>query len=184
MAPESVETHRLRPFSIFNSATHYSRPVTMIASVGLGRELGCAGRLCWHIKEDLQRFKQLTMGGAVIMGRKTWESLPRKPLPGRFNIVVTSNPDYEAPGASRAGSIEEALALAEDAGIFIIGGESIYRQALPYATRIELTEIMEREPNADAFFPETSPAEWKTEHESETMTTDGGLSYRYITLSR
>ena len=125
--------------------------------------IGKENQLPWHISEDLQHFKHVTQGGIVIMGRKTWESLPEKfrPLPGRQNIVVSRDPAYKAHGADLAGSLEGALALAGGAEeVFVIGGEQLYRAALPFADRLYLTEV-ELEPEADAFFPELNPAVWQ-----------------------
>src|SRR3954466_13080151 len=95
------------------------------------------GALPWHLPEDMRRFKELTMGSTVVMGRVTWESLPEKfrPLPGRRNIVVTHQQSYDAPGAETAFSLEDALGAAEG-GIWVIGGASIYEQALPFANRV------------------------------------------------
>ena len=184
VAPESTESHRLRPYSLFNSNTHYKRSLTMVASVGLGNELGRDGDLCWHIREDLKHFKELTMGGIVIMGRATWESLPKRPLPGRTNIVVTRNGEFDSPGAFKADSIEKAIEMAGNSEIYIIGGESIYRSALPHATCLELTRIFANDPEADKFFPEFSPTEWELTKESELHTTESGLQYRYQTYKR
>lgn len=184
VAPESTESHRLRPFSLFNSSSHRSIPLTMIASVGENNELGRNGDLCWHIREDLRHFKEITMGGAVIMGRKTWESLPKKPLPGRTNIVVTRSDVFDAPGALKAASIEQAVEQARGLDAFIIGGESVYRQAIPFATRLEITRILASDPEADTFFPEISPSEWILSNRSETFTSAAGLSYVFETYDR
>lgn len=184
VAPQSVEGHRLRPFSLFNSATHARRPITMVASVGVNNELGRDGNLCWHIREDLKHFKETTMGGAVIMGRKTWESLPRRPLPGRTNIVISRNPSLECPGALKAASLEDALIAAEDNRIFIIGGASVYKEAMPLANVLELTRILAEDPGADTFFPDIDPKEWALEKESELMTSAEGINFIYQTYVR
>ena len=183
VAPESTESHRLRPYSLFNSNTHYKRPLTMVASVGENSELGRDGDLCWHIPEDLKHFKELTMGGTVIMGRATWESLPKRPLPGRTNIVVTRNGEFDAPGAFKADSIEKAIEMAGNSDIYIIGGESIYRAALPYATRLELTRIFAADPQADKFFPPIRPEEWVLTEASEVLTAKSGTKFRYERFS-
>ena len=110
--------------------------LVLIAAVAENRAIGRDNQLLWHIPEDMAHFRTLTAGQTVIMGRKTWESLPPRfrPLPGRRNIVISRQADYPAPGAKRADSLENALALASTAGTaFIIGGEQIYRQALPLA---------------------------------------------------
>lgn len=160
-----------------------SNDVTIVASVGENNEIGRGGDLCWHIADDLRHFKELTMGGAVIMGRNTWDSLPKKPLPGRKNIVITRSDTLEGSGWVKAESLEEALRLAEDLPIFIIGGESIYRAALPAATSMQLTRISASDPEADKYFPAITD-DWKTVNVSETMTTPTGLQFRYEELRR
>lgn len=155
--------------------------MTIIASVGEKGELGRKGQLCWHIREDLKRFKELTMGGAVIMGRHTWESLPRRPLPGRLNIVITSRPEALqdiGPDALAVGSLPEAVAAAEGREVFIIGGGSVYAEAMPLATRLELTRIHAVDPEADTFFPPVGDG-WRLVEESERHTSAGGLKYTY-----
>ena len=160
------------------------QPVTLVASTGLANEIGRDGDLCWHIREDLKHFKQLTMGGAVIMGRLTWNSLPKRPLPGRLNIVVTRSEDFSDEGALRAGSLEEALEMAGDREAFIIGGESIYRQAMPLATKLELTVIEANDRQADKFFPEIDPRQWEVATESELMHSADDIPFRFVTYSR
>jgi dihydrofolate reductase len=132
--------------------------ISIIAAVGKNRELGKGGKLLWHIPEDMRRFKALTMGHPVIMGRKTWESLPEKfrPLPGRTNIVVTRQVGYAAEGAIVADSFEAARAAAARAQgadeIFVIGGGELYATALPFADRLYLT-LVDDMADADTFFP-------------------------------
>ena len=147
--------------------------------------IGNRGTIPWHIPEDMRRFKQLTLGKPCIMGRKTWESLPKKPLPGRRNIVVTSDPHFTAQGAVVAHSFADALALAkaESANeIAVIGGEAIYRAALRVADVIYLTEVF-AEVAGDAHFPAIDPREWR-ETGREERVTDGGLNYCFVTLER
>ena len=118
--------------------------------------IGKDNQLIWNIPEDMAHFKALTAGHTVIMGRKTWESLPPRfrPLPGRRNIVISRQADYAAPGAEVADSLENALKLASTAAtVFIIGGEQIYAQAMALADRLEITEV-DLEPEGDAWFPE------------------------------
>lgn len=160
------------------------KEIALVASVGENNELGRDGDLCWHISEDLRHFKELTTGGTVIMGRATWESLPKKPLPGRTNIVVTRSPGLIAPGALTAESPEKAVEMAAGADIFIIGGESIYRQALPFATRLEITRIFASDPKADKFFPEFEGPDWIPVYSSEKMVSGSGLVFRYETYRR
>src|SRR3989344_8192198 len=118
--------------------------ISLIAAIGKNRELGKGGKLLWHIPEDMRRFKALTTGHPVIMGRKTWESLSEKyrPLPGRTNIVVTRQSDYEAPGATVTDSFENARAVAARADganeIFVIGGGGLYAAAPPPPARPHL----------------------------------------------
>lgn len=132
--------------------------ISLIAAIGTNRAIGKGNDLLWHIPGDLPRFKARTLGHPVIMGRKTWESLPEqsRPLPGRMNIVITRDPGYPAPGAVLAQSFPEALSRARDAEgadeLFIIGGQQVYECALPFAHRLYLT-LVEEAPEADAFFP-------------------------------
>ena len=137
--------------------------VSLIAAVAANRAIGKDQQLLWRLPEDMKHFRETTRGKTVIMGRKTWESLPAafRPLPERHNIVVSRNPAYLARGATVAGSIEEAIRLAGQVGeVCIIGGEELYRLALPLATRLYLTEIADIRP-ADAFFPHDPLGEWR-----------------------
>jgi len=137
--------------------------VVIIAAVAKNRVIGKDNQLIWNIPEDMAHFKALTAGHTVIMGRKTWESLPPRfrPLPGRRNIVISRQADYAAPGAELADSLENALKLASTAATaFIIGGEQIYAQAMALADRLEITEV-DLEPEGDAWFPEIATVNWK-----------------------
>lgn len=129
--------------------------ISMIAAVGKNLELGKNNDLIWHFKEDMKFFKETTMGHPVIMGRKTFESLP-KALPGRKNIVISANPEYKADGAEVVTSVEEAIKLAktEDTDAFVIGGGRIYTEFLPYADNLYLTEINAECPDAETYFPD------------------------------
>lgn len=184
VAARDRETTRLKPYSLYHSDTHRRLPLTLIAAVGENMEIGKKGRLVWHIPEDLRHFKDLTMGGAIIMGRNTWESLPKRPLPGRQNIVVTGQSGYEAPGADRASSLEEAIEMAKGSRAFIIGGESVYRSALPLATRLELTRIMATDSEADTWFPSLEESQWEIENESEVKESPEGIRYKFVTYRR
>lgn len=132
--------------------------IAIIAAIGKNRELGRGGELLWRLPDDMRRFKELTTGHPVIMGRKTWESLPEKfrPLPGRTNIVVTRQAGYQAAGATVVDGLSDAFLTAEKAPgaeeTFVIGGGEIYAAALPYATRLCLT-LVDDEKEADVFFP-------------------------------
>ena len=137
--------------------------LSLIAAVARNRVIGKDNALLWHLPEDMRHFRETTRGKPVIMGRKTWESLPEsfRPLPGRLNIVVSRNPAYQAPGATLVGSVDEAIRCSGEAKeIFVIGGEELYQQALPLADRLYLTEI-EADFSGDAFFPEVSAQDWQ-----------------------
>lgn len=158
-----------------------ARPDTVVA-MGLNREIGFEGDMPWHLPEDLRHFKQLTTGHPVIMGRATWLSIPRRPLPERRNIVLTRDPAFRAEGAETASSLEEALAMCgKYVSPFIIGGASVYAQAMPLVGRIFVTRIDATFPGADAFFPPIDSAHWKLTEVSETMTSKSGLTYRFET---
>jgi len=134
--------------------------VSIIAAVGRKREIGINGSLPWHLPEDLKRFRGLTTGHTVIMGRKTYESIGG-PLPDRINIVITRNQNYEAPGCLVVHSIEEALTRTNQGSeTFIIGGAEIFTQALPFVEKMYITAV-DKESPADTFFPELDPSEWK-----------------------
>lgn len=158
--------------------------LTLIAALAKDRVIGIDNQMPWRLPEDLKRFKALTLGHPIIMGRKTWESLGQ-PLPGRSNIVVSRNPGYAAPGASIVHSLEEAVALAAGSGAedaFVIGGAEIYRQALPLARRLELTEIAADFPG-DAYFPEFDTRDW-LEIIRERHHSANGFDYAFVTYER
>lgn len=145
--------------------------------------IGRAGGIPWELPEDQARFKQLTLGQTVIMGRLTWESLPAqvRPLPGRRNIVITRNPDYPAPGADVVGSVDQAVS---DADAWVVGGGEIYSLALPLASRCEVTEVAVELPrqDADAVAPVLDES-WGCV-ESDWQTSKSGLRYRYLSYRR
>jgi dihydrofolate reductase len=164
---------------------------TMCITVALSRRsraIGKDGKLLWHIPEDMKRFKELTMGHPVIMGRKTFESILSylgKPLPGRTNIVVTRNPEYSYPGIIVAPTLEDAIENAKilDAReVHIGGGSDIYAQALPFVDRLYLT-LVDSEPEADSFFPEYEH-EFTKVISSEKRHTASGVAYEWLTLER
>ena len=163
----------------------HSPRLTIIVAAAENGVIGRAGGLPWHLPDDLKRFKALTMGKPCIMGRKTWDSLPRKPLPGRSNIVVSRNPNADANGARLAGSFEEALSLAgaeTPDEIMVIGGEAIFVAALSLADKIELTEISGAI-EGDARMPAIDRRVWR-EVRREGPLSHGDISYSYITLER
>jgi len=133
--------------------------LTLVAAMGSNRVIGLDGDMPWHFSEDLKHFKRTTMGGVMIMGRKTFDSIGR-PLPGRRTIVITRSADWSYDGVEVVHSLDDALALAVgEAPVFVVGGGEIYAQALPLATRLVLTEIDDA-PDGDTFFPEWSHTEW------------------------
>jgi dihydrofolate reductase len=159
--------------------------IVLIAAVAKNRVIGRDNQLVWQLPEDMQHFKALTQGHTVLMGRKTWESLPPRfrPLPGRRNIVVTRQGDYAAPGAEVAGSLPAALALAAaDETVFVIGGAEIYAQALPLADSLEITQV-DLEPAGDAWFPPIPAAEWQ-ETARTAAVSQNGTGYAFVTYSR
>lgn len=159
--------------------------ISAIAAIGArNRALGKGGDLIWKIPEDLQRFKRLTSGHPIIMGRKTYESIGR-PLPNRTNIVVTRNPDYEADGCLVVHSLEEALARArqiENTEICIIGGSYIFTEALPQIDRLYLT-LIDSDEKGDVYFPEYEQEFTRIISREDHQTKDG-LKYSYVTLER
>jgi dihydrofolate reductase len=115
--------------------------VNLIVAWARGGVIGRAGGLPWHLPEDLRRFKRITMGHPIVMGRRTWDSIGR-PLPGRRNIVVSRNPDWSAPGCETAASLQQALSMCEGAAeVFVIGGAQFFEAALPLAGRLFITQI-------------------------------------------
>ncbi len=158
--------------------------IRIIASVARNSAIGRRGDLAFHISADLRRFKALTTGHTVIMGRRTFESLPKGALPHRRNIVVTRNEAYTAPGIERAPSLREALRMADE-DAFILGGGEIYRQAMEMARELFITEIDADCPDADTFFPEISPDEWRlTEADAPATDDRSGLPYRFVCYCR
>lgn len=153
--------------------------ITLIAAHADKRCIGINNQMPWHLPEDFAFFKQYTLGKPVVMGRKTWESLPKKPLPERRNIVISRQAGYVAEGAETAVSLEAALAMCADAPeIIIMGGEQIYRLALPVATDLRLTEV-DLQVAGDAFFPEYSADEW-AEQSRTGHVSDKGVNYAFV----
>jgi dihydrofolate reductase len=146
--------------------------------------IGKDGVIPWHLPEDLARFRQLTQGWPVIMGRKTWDSLPPKfrPLPGRRNLVISRQTDWNQAGAEKVASLETALALCrESQEVWIIGGAQIYAQAEPLADRAEVTELA-KDFEGDAYAPELGSA-WKVAAREDCVAT-GGMKFSFVTYRR
>jgi dihydrofolate reductase len=158
--------------------------ISIIVAVAENQVIGFDNHLLWHISEDLKRFKNLTTGHHVIMGRKTYESVG-KPLPGRVNIVISRQENFKVEGCLVANSLENALELAkQDSEVFIIGGGEIYNQALPITDKIYLTRVHAGFPG-DTFFPELNLSEWNTESITKGKpANDDGFGYTFINLVR
>nr|MBL8409673.1 dihydrofolate reductase [Dechloromonas sp.] len=159
--------------------------IVIIAAVARNRVIGRDNQLIWNIPEDMAHFKALTAGHTVLMGRKTWESLPPRfrPLPGRRNIVISRQADYAAPGAELATSLEAGIALAKaDEAIFIIGGADIYRQAMMLADRLEITEV-DLTPEGDSWFPEITGDVWQ-ETQRKTPPGQTGTGFSFVSYGR
>ncbi|MCX8003912.1 MAG: type 3 dihydrofolate reductase [Burkholderiaceae bacterium] len=158
--------------------------VTLIAAVARNGVIGRDGRIPWHVPGDLPRFKRITLGHPVIMGRRTWESLGR-PLPGRRNLVLSRTPGFAPAGAEVFASLEAALAAcAEAPEVFVIGGTEVYRAALPAAQRLLLTEI-DADVDGDAFFPDFDRSAWReTAREPHAAGADAAFPYAFVTYER
>ncbi len=157
--------------------------ISLVVAMADNGVIGKDGRLPWRIREDMRRFKALTVGKPCIMGRRTWDSLPKKPLPQRPNVVVTRDRDFRADGAVVVHSLDEALLRAGDAAeVCVIGGAEIYKAALPRAGRIHLTQVhadVEGDTHLAPFDCENWSETWREDH-----ATADGLRYSYVTLER
>jgi dihydrofolate reductase len=179
--------------AVFNENTSVTPPViapkttlfTLIVAVAENNAIGKDNKLIWHLSKDLKRFKALTSGHHIIMGRKTFESFP-KPLPNRTHVVITRQKDYQVPdGIIVVNSLEAAMAASTaDTQPFIIGGAQIYEQALAIADTIELTRV-HHDFEADAFFPDLDPTVWKEVHnEFHTKDANHAYEFSFITYKR
>lgn len=153
------------------------KPISIIVAVARNWAIGMNNQLLWHIPEDFRWFKKHTAGHPVVMGKRTWESLPLKPLPGRKNVVITDDPYDCFPGAICVCSIESAVnemdATREN---FIIGGGMVYRQFLPMAQKVYLT-VIDKEFDADVWFPELDPREWTEIYRQEHLENEPGYTF-------
>jgi dihydrofolate reductase len=150
--------------------------------------IGANGTMPWHLPEDLAHFKRTTGAAPVVMGRKTWDSLPPRfrPLPGRWNIVITRQDDWKAEGAQRVGSLQEALSLCEESQVpevWIIGGAQIYAEAEPLAQYAVVTELA-RDYEGDAHAPQLSSSEWRETHRESHVSAKEGLNFSFVTYER
>ncbi|MBL8274748.1 MAG: dihydrofolate reductase [Xanthomonadales bacterium] len=154
--------------------------ITLVAAMDRNRAIGVDGKLPWHLPDDLRRFKALTLGKPVLMGRKTAESL-RRALPGRLNLVLTRSGRVPHAGMQAVASLAEALARAAGVELMVIGGGEVYALALPLADRLELTEVDTRLPSADAWFPPWRTADWR-ETRREAHAADGRHAHAFTFL--
>ena len=160
--------------------------VSLVWAQGRDRALGAAGRLPWRLPEDLALFRRLTTGSTVVMGRRTWESLPERfrPLPDRTNVVLTRDAHWSADGARRAASVEEVLGL--PGPLWVIGGGEVYRQFLPHAGRLVVTDVDLAVPDADTWAPVIGPG-WRCVQRDPAegwATSATGLRYAVRTYAR
>lgn len=153
----------------------------MIVAVGSNNEIGKNNDLLWYLPSDLKFFKATTMGRSIIMGRKTFQSLP-KALPGRKNIVISSDAGFDAPGATVVTDIESALRESETDEVFIIGGASIYKAYFPMADKLYITEVEFEDRDADVYFPEIDLSQWNKEILDEGE--ENGLKFKHILYTK
>lgn len=159
--------------------------LSILVAMAKNRVIGRDNRLPWHLPADLKHFKFLTMGQTIVMGRKTYESIG-KPLPGRANVVITRQTDYEIPGAVVVNSLEDALLVCEETSTidtenFIIGGEKLYQQTIKICQRMYITEIQSNF-DGDVFFPQFDPGDWEEMQRDKHV--DGNLEYHFVVLDR
>ena len=162
--------------------------IAVIVAMARNGAIGKDNDLLWHISADLKRFKALTGGHTVLMGRRTYDSLPKKPLPNRKHLILTSDAGYPVPeGGQRLADVaacQAYFAAHPDEDIFIIGGGQVYKQLLPYADRLYLTEV-QADFEADTFFPAIEAAHWRvTEEGVWTLDENSGLTYRFVDYIR
>jgi dihydrofolate reductase len=154
-----------------------NKSISIIVAVARNWAIGINNQLLWHIPEDFKWFKKHTSGHAVIMGRRTWESLPVKPLPGRKNIVITDIPEDCFPGTTCVSSIAGAVDLMDsESENFIIGGGMVYKQFLPLAQKVYLT-VVEKDFEADVWFPELGAQEWKEIFREQHLDRNPGYTF-------
>lgn len=158
--------------------------VSLIVAMARNRVIGRANRIPWHLPKELKRFKELTMGHHIVMGRKTWESIGRL-LPGRTTVIVTRSGEFNVPGAKMARSIEDALRqCGADSEIFVIGGRQIFKAALPYAHRLYLSEL-EADIAGDVYMPPIDLSDWRLTHEeSHPLEQGNDLPWRFLVYDR
>ena len=161
----------------------HGKVITIVAAMGRNHAIGFEGRLPWHLPRELRHFKEITMGKPIVMGRRTWESIGRA-LPGRQNIVITRDRSFRAAGCDLAHSLDAAVVLSAGDEVMIIGGGQLYREALPHADRMILTEV-DCAPAADTWFPEGEQGAWHSVSvRQERADEKNPFDYRVIELTR
>lgn len=155
--------------------------VSMIAAIGRNNELGKDNNLIFHFHNDMKFFRETTTGNTVVMGRKTFESLP-KVLPNRRNVVISSDKTLKIDGAEVCSSVEEVLKLCKNDNVFIIGGGRVYAEFLEYADKLYLTEVDAECADADTFFPQTDKSRWKREVLAEYC--ENGINYSHVLYTK
>ena len=161
------------------------KSVHAIVAVASDWAIGRQGGLLCHLPADMRHFKEVTMGHSIVMGRKTFDSFPRRPLPGRQNIVITRNADWQYPGVTVEHSLDDAIAVAHTDTVFVIGGAQIYEQALPLVDVLHLTCIHARWASADVFFPALDMNEWQeVNREHHNSDHRNAYEFDFITLKR
>jgi len=177
---ENIKDNKTADSSSPNKSSKFSK-ITIIAAIDQNNVLGKDNQLIWHLPEDLMRFKRLTTGHAIIMGRKTYESLP-KALPNRHNIVITRNQNYSKEGITVCKSLEAAIECAsDDEQPFVIGGGQVYEQAIELASKIELTRIHSQF-EGDVFFPDIDLKKWFKKKEERLKNHE--FDYSFITYTK
>lgn len=159
--------------------------ISIIVAIAQNKAIGINNQLLWHIPSDLKRFKQITLGHPVIMGKKTYESLPKKPLPGRRNVVLTDDPSDSFSGCTTVFSMDEIFSLLDqEEEVFVIGGASVYKQFLPLADKLYLT-MVHKDFTGDVFFPEIDFTQWEQISKEDFPFDDQlGFSYSYVNYRR
>jgi len=161
------------------------RSIQAIVAIDENGAIGRQGGLLCHLPADMRHFKEVTMGHSIVMGRKTFESFPRRPLPGRQNIVITRDAAWQWAGVTVAHSLDEAIRAAETDAVFIIGGAQIYELALPLVDVLHLTLIHARWASADVFFPPLDMSQWQeVDREHHTSDHKNAYEFDFITLKR
>ena len=167
--------------------TNHKPTLSIIVAQAENRAIGLDGDMPWHLSGDLKRFKSLTLGHPVVMGRRTWESLPKRPLVGRRNIVFSQSEDFAPEGAEVVRSFNGLFDLLRDCDdeVFIIGGGRIYNMLMPWVNRLYITWVHKDFPEADTFFPAIDMSEFAKVHETERMVDEkSGLEFSYAEYDR